>query len=82
MECKIPVDANDDNEDEDESDNEKQKDTEDSGEVPMRPRINIDGKDKNTLTALHHAAKRGFTVKLFFYNMVFFQFHTSFVFVY
>ena len=66
MECKFSVHANDDDEedgDEVEDSTEKEKNIEDGGEVPMRPKINIDGKDKNTLTALHHAAKRGFTVK-------------------
>ena len=66
MECKFSVHANDDDEeygDEEEDGTEKEKNIEDGGEVPMRPKINIDGKDKNTLTALHHAAKRGFTVK-------------------
>ena len=76
MECKVPADASDNDWYENEGDDiDMDKDTtEDAGEAPMRPRINIDGKDRNTLTALHHAAKRGFTVKPYYIKFFFSNF--------
>ena len=65
MECKVPVGNDDDSDEDDDDENEKNKERGDKNdeEVPMKSTINIDGKDKATLTALHHAAKRGFTVR-------------------
>ena len=57
MECKVALD-----EDSNEEDEEKEK-TMDGG-MQMKPKINIDAKDRSSLTALHHAAKRGLNVSV------------------
>ncbi|XP_066916228.1 poly [ADP-ribose] polymerase tankyrase-like [Clytia hemisphaerica] len=59
MSCKVAQ-----NEDSDDGDDDEgeigEKDKADEANAPMKPKININAKDKKSFTALHHAAKRGF----------------------